>query len=81
MEAEWKCAIMVLTVRSVMRTGLTVMPVLSVRTLVTILIVSIYYEHDPFGHCTIQSSISQQEVKLLEEQCLVYQMKFLYFRT
>ena len=41
MEAEWKCAIMVPTVQSVARTGLTVMPELSVTTLVTVLIVSI----------------------------------------
>ena len=41
MEAEWKCAIMVPTVQSVPRTGLTVMPELSVTTLVTVLIVSI----------------------------------------
>ena len=41
MEAEWKCAIMVPTIQSVARTGLTVMPELSVTTLVTVLIVSI----------------------------------------
>ena len=77
MEAEWKCATMVPTVQSVPKTGLTVMPELSVTTLVTVLIVSISMSLLDIS----QSSISQQELKLLEEWCLVYQMNFLCFRT
>ena len=55
MEAEWKCATMVPTVQSVPRTGLTVMPELSVTTLVTVLIVSISMSLLDIS----QSSISQ----------------------